>query len=391
MGCPLTNSHASDMVGKRERVLAVHVQTGRQTGYEAARRVDELKALVQTDGGSIVKTMVMRVKQPSVSTLLGSGQVTDIDDTAAQYDADVVVFNRELTPQQQRNIEAVINRRVIDRTRLIIDIFARRARSREGKLEVEEALLRYLLPRLTGKGIVMSQTGGGVGTRGPGETKLEMDRRKIKERLNRLRRLMDAVKSQRSVQQSRRAKTGIPQISLVGYTSAGKSTLLNVLTGSTEQSSESPFTSLDPVSRRLYLRGGTFSVITDTVGFIEDLPVQLVKAFRTTLEDVARSDILLFVVDVSKEEYENNVSVVRGILREIGADRIPMIYVLNKIDKVGKEVSLAGIAESYRDRVLVSARDGTGIAELRDTIGRVLAMTKRSGSVQDEDEFYRAV
>ncbi|MCL4557879.1 MAG: GTPase HflX [Deltaproteobacteria bacterium] len=391
MGHHLTNTRPVEMMGTREKVLAVHVQTERQTGIDTARQVDELRALIQTDGGDIVETMVIRVKQPSVSTLLGSGQVASIHDTAALHGADVVVFNRELAPLQQRNIEGIINRRVIDRTRLIIDIFARRARSREGKLEVEEALLRYMLPRLTGKGVVMSQTGGGVGTRGPGETKLEMDRRKIKERLGRLKRLMDAVRLQRKVQQSRRAKTGIPLISIVGYTSAGKSTLLNRLTGAGMQSSESPFTSLDPVSRRLYLGDGSFSLITDTVGFIEELPVQLVKAFRTTLDDVTRSDVLLFVVDVSKMEYENDISVVHGILGEIGADRIPTIYVFNKIDRVGKDVPRTGTTDSYRNGVLVSAREGTGIDTLRDMIARELTMARRHATTRERDELYRAV
>lgn len=379
------------MINSNEKVLAVHIQTGREAGRDTARYMDELSGLIQADGGDVVETVVQRVKQPNVSTLLGSGQVVKINEIAEQLNVDVIVLNRELTPQQQRNIEAIIDRRLIDRTRLIIDIFARRAHSKEGKLEVEEALLRYMLPRLTGKGVVMSQTGGGVGTRGPGETKLETDRRKIKERLNRIKQLMDTVKRQRMVQQSRRVKTGIPLISLVGYTSAGKSTLLNNLARTEMQSSDSLFTTLDPVSKRLRLKDGTFALVTDTVGFIETLPVQLIKAFRTTLEDVAHAALLLFVVDVSKVEYENDIKVVQGVLSEMGAERIPAIYVFNKADRIGQDISLTGMTDSYENSVLVSAKNGTGIDRLKDMILKELIMIRHNAKLPDNNELHRVV
>ncbi len=379
------------MISSNEKVLAVHIQTSREAGRDTARYMDELSGLIQADGGDVVETIVQRVKQPNVSTLLGSGQVVKINEIAEQLNVDVIVLDRELTPQQQRNIETIIDRRLIDRTRLIIDIFARRAHSKEGKLEVEEALLRYMLPRLTGKGVVMSQTGGGVGTRGPGETKLETDRRKIKERLNRIKQLMDTVKRQRMVQQSRRVKTGIPLISLVGYTSAGKSTLLNKLARTDMQSSASLFTTLDPVSKRLRLQDGTFALVTDTVGFIEDLPVQLIKAFRTTLEDVANAALLLFVVDVSKVEYENDIKVVQGVLGEMGAERIPAIYVFNKADRIGQDISLTGITDSYENSVLISAKDGTGIDTLKDMIMKELILIRHHAKLWDNNELHRVV
>ncbi len=358
---------------------------------DISRQINELSALINADGGDVVKAVVQKVKKTNSSTLLGSGQILNFNDIAASYNANVIVFDIELTPPQHRNIESLINKRIVDRTMLIIDIFARRAHSKEGKLEVEEALLKYMLPRLTGKGIVMSQTGGGVGTRGPGETKLEMDRRKIKGRLVRVKRLMDTIRKQRAVQHSRRAAAGIPLISLVGYTSAGKSTLLNRLTGADMQSSEDLFTTLEPVSRRLYLNNGSFALITDTVGFIENLPVQLIKAFRTTLEDVAKSDLLLFVIDVSRANYKNDIRIVQNILIEIKADEIPIIYVFNKIDKITEDIYLNGLTNGYEGNMLISAKDGGGIDNLKDMILRKLILIRHGKNMQDKNELHRVI
>ncbi len=379
------------MIVRKDRVLAVHIRMDKDPQGDVPKKLEELSALIQADGGEVIGTVVQRIKKANSSTLLGSGQIMNINDTATQCDAEVIVFNRELSPSQQRNIEYMLDKRLIDRTRLIIDIFARRANSREGKLEVEEALLRYMLPRLTGKGIVMSQTGGGVGTRGPGETKLEIDRRRIKERLGRIKQLMDTVKKQRMVQQGRRTRTGIPLISLVGYTSAGKSTLLNRLARAYVQSSDDLFTTLDPVSKRLYLKDGSFALVTDTVGFIEDLPVQLIRAFRTTLEDVSRSDLLLFLIDVSKPDYDKDINVVMDILKEIHADSLPIIYVFNKIDKLDSDISLKGLTNNYESSILVSARDGTGIDMLKDMIINKLFLIKHVRDTQDKNELHRVV
>jgi GTP-binding protein HflX len=363
----------------------------REPVSSTSRHVAELTSLINADGGSVVETLIQKVRTPNSSTLLGSGQILKFNETAEKCNADVIVVNKELSPQQQRNIESMIDRRLIDRTRLIIDIFARHASSREGKLEVEEALLRYMLPRLTGKGIVMSQTGGGVGTRGPGETKLEMDKRRIKERLGRIKQLIDTMKKQRLVQHGRRNRTEIPLVSLVGYTSAGKSTLLNAFTGAGVRSSEELFTTLDPISKRLYLENGNYAIITDTVGFIDDLPIQLIKAFRTTLEDVAKSDLLLLVVDVSKPDYEDDIRVVRNVLEEIDAGKIETIYVFNKADKLDSALSLKSLTNIYGRSILVSAINGTGIAELKNMILMELMLIKHGSDIQGKNELYRAV
>ncbi len=380
------------MTSRQDRVLAVHVLMEREPAGHSARRMAELASLIQADGGTVVETLTLKVRTPNSSTLLGSGQISRLGEAAEKCNADVVVVNRELNPQQQRNIETVIDQRlIIDRTRLIIDIFARHASSREGKLEVEDALLRYMLPRLTGKGIVMSQTGGGVGTRGPGETKLEMDKRRIKERLGRNKQLIETMKKQRLVQHGRRNRTGIPLVSLVGYTSAGKSTLLNTFTGAGVRSSENLFTTLDPISRKLRLENGSFAIITDTVGFIDDLPIQLIKAFRTTLEDVAKSDLLLLVVDVSKPDYEDDIRVVRNVLSEIDADKIATIYVFNKADKTDSSISLKSLTNMYGRSILVSALQGTGIEELKNMILMELMLKKHGSDIRDNNELYRTV
>ena len=380
------------MTNSQERVIAVHVLMEREPAGDTARRRAELASLIQADGGAVVDTLTLKVRTPNSSTLLGSGQISRLGEAAEKCHADVIVVNRELNPQQQRNIETMIDQRLlIDRTRLIIDIFARHASSREGKLEVEDALLRYMLPRLTGKGIVMSQTGGGVGTRGPGETKLEMDKRRIKERLGRIKQLIETMRKQRMVQHGRRNRTGIPLISLVGYTSAGKSTLLTAFTGAGVRSSENLFTTLDPVSRKLHLENGSFAVITDTVGFIDDLPIQLIKAFRTTLEDVAKSDLLLLVVDVSKPDYENDIRVVRNVLQEIDADKIATIYVFNKADKADIGVSLKSLTNTYGRSILVSSLQRTGIEELKKMILMELMLKKHGSDIRDKNELYGTV
>ncbi len=379
------------LIVRQDRVLAVHVLMEREPVSITSRHSAELASLIKADGGSVVETLIQKVRTPNSSTLLGSGQILKLNEVAEKCNADVIVVNKELSPQQQRNIESMIDRRLIDRTRLIIDIFARHASSREGKLEVEEALLRYMLPRLTGKGIVMSQTGGGVGTRGPGETKLEMDKRRIKERLGRIKQLIDTMKKQRLIQHGRRNRTKIPLVSLVGYTSAGKSTLLNAFTGAGVRSSEELFTTLDPISKRLYLENGSYAIITDTVGFIDDLPIQLIKAFRTTLEDVAKSDLLLLVVDVTKPDYEDDIRVVRNVLEEIDAGKIETIYVFNKADKLDSALSLKSLTNIYGRSMLVSAINGTGIAELKNMVLMELMLIKHSSDIQGKNELYRAV
>ncbi|MGB9735032.1 MAG: GTPase HflX [bacterium] len=379
------------MKDTRDRVLAVHVIMGKESNAEISQHIAELISLINTDGGNVVETIVQRIRAPRSSTLFGPGQIQTINEAAKRCNADVVVLNTELSPQQQRNIETMVEKRIIDRTRLIIDIFAKHAHSREGKLEVEEALLRYMLPRLTGKGIVMSQTGGGVGTRGPGETKLEMDRRKIKDRLKKIKQLMEAVRTQRLTQQSKRIKFDIPVVSLVGYTSAGKSTLLNTLTKSFVKTDEELFTTLDPISRRLYFENGVYAIITDTVGFIDRLPIQLIKAFRTTLEDVSNADLLLLVIDISKPDYENDIKIVMDVLEEISTDKKPIIYVFNKIDKLDPAVSLRNLTNKYEKSICVSAINGTGIEALKSMILSELTLLKHTDVSEGTYELYRVV
>ncbi len=329
--------------------------------------------------------MYLRILQerpaPDPAYFVGRGKVDELHAQAEELGLDLLVFDDELTPGQQRNLEDRIGRKILDRTQLILDIFARRARTREGKLQVELAQLSYLLPRLAGKGIMLSRLGGGIGTRGPGETKLEMDRRRIRRRIARLRQELDAVRLHRGLQRARRKGVPVPVVALVGYTNAGKSTLFNALTLAGTVESVQLFSTLDPLLRRVTLPSKLEIVLSDTVGFVRKLPHDLIAAFRATLEEVREADLLLHVIDYAGPSWREQAAAVEETLREIGAAGKPVIEVWNKIDLLDPERAReAAAAAGDRGPVPISARSGEGLAALLARIQKEL----ESFSVQVE-------
>jgi GTP-binding protein HflX len=343
------------------------------TELDAEESLAEFRELVSSAGGVVAAKIMQRRTRPDPATLIGSGKVEEIAGVAASVEADLVLFDHDLTPTQLRNLEAALPCRVLDRTQLILDIFARHARTREGQLQVELAQLEYMLPRLTGKGKAMSQLGGGIGTRGPGETKLETDRRQIKRRIDRLKIDLDAVRRVRKQQRGRRESASAPTVALVGYTNAGKSTLFNQLTGAAVLQSPRMFATLDPKLRAIELPSRRKVLLSDTVGFIRNLPHTLVTSFRATLEEVVQAEVLLHVRDAAStygEEQKTQVEKVLGELESLGK---PRIEVLNKIDLLG-EHEREGLAARYQTRgeVAVSARTGEGMEALLAAIDRAL-------------------
>ena len=307
--------------------------------------------------------VVLRVQQerakPDPATFLGKGKVEMLAAAAAEARVDVVIFDNELSPAQLRNLEDALERRVIDRTQLILDIFARRARTREGKLQVELAQLKYLMPRLVGSADALSRQGGGIGALGPGETKLETDRRRIRHRVSILSKEIETVRRRRSQLRERRHKSSVPTVALVGYTNAGKTTLFNSLTGDRAVASNALFVTLDPLVRRVKLPDRRELLVSDTVGFIDRLPHSLVAAFRATLEEVAEADLLLHVIDASAADRERQITAVHAVLEEVGAERVPAIEVFNKCDRLDAG-ERARIAALYPTALCVSALNGDG-------------------------------
>jgi GTP-binding protein HflX len=323
--------------------------------------LDELARLADTAGAEVVGTVVQRRDRLDPATLAGSGKLLEIRRLIEEQEAEVVIFDQEISPGQERNLSAALGVRVLDRTALILDIFALHAESSEGRLQVELAQLKYLLPRLRGRGVEMSRLGGGIGTRGPGETQLETDRRRILRRVSKLREQLDEVERTRLVKRSRRSK--IPVVSLVGYTNAGKSSLLNALTGSSVLVQDQLFATLDPSTRRCLLPGGRELLITDTVGFIRRLPHQLVEAFHSTLELVAESDALVHLVDMTDGDVEVHIDAVRSVLNEIGAGDIPEILVGTKLD-----LGSGRFGSLHPEAPMVSSVTGVGVGELAERI-----------------------
>jgi len=343
------------------------------TELDAEESLAEFRELVASAGGTVAAEILQRRAKPDPATLIGAGKVEEIAGVAASVDADLVLFDHDLTPTQLRNLEAALPCRVLDRTQLILDIFARHARTREGQLQVELAQLEYLLPRLTGKGKAMSQLGGGIGTRGPGETKLETDRRGIKRRIDRLKIDLDAVRRVRKQQRQRRESVPVPTVALVGYTNAGKSTLFNQLTGAQVLQSPKMFATLDPKLRAIELPSRRKVLLSDTVGFIRNLPHTLVTSFRATLEEVAQAEVLLHVRDAASSYGEEQKTQVERVLGELESLGKPRVEVLNKIDLLGKHEreGLLERAESSGE-VAVSARTGEGMEALLRAIDRAL-------------------
>ncbi len=331
----------------------------------------ELRELTTSAGATIVGEVLQRRPKPDSATLIGSGKVEELKGAVAATSPDLVIFDHELTPSQQRNLERELDARVIDRTQLILDIFARHARTREGQLQVELAQLQYLLPRLAGRGVEMSQLGGGIGTRGPGETQLETDRRKIYRRIRHVEQQLENVRRIRGQQRRRRESVPIATVALVGYTNAGKSTLFNALTKAGVLESARMFATLDPTLRQVVLPSKREVLLSDTVGFIRNLPHTLVKAFRATLEEVQRASLLLHVADVTSPTADEQQEQVEDVLRELESQDKPRIYVMNKVDLLPEKKR-----ESLRDSdsvVHVSATKGIGLPELLALIDTKIA------------------
>jgi GTP-binding protein HflX len=322
-----------------------------------------------------VGEILQRRDRPDPATLIGAGKLAEIAGAAASVNADVLLFDHDLSPSQQRNIERIIKRRVIDRTQLILDIFARHARTREGQLQVELAQLQYMLPRLAGRGIEMSQLGGGIGTRGPGETQLETDRRKIARRVRHVEQQLEKVRRTRTQQRLRRESAPVATVALVGYTNAGKSTLFNALTHAKVLESSRLFATLDPTIRGVELPSKRKVLLSDTVGFIRSLPHTLVSAFRATLEEVQRASVILHVSDASSRLSAEQDAQVEIVLKELEAEKKPRLRVMNKIDLLDEEVAQSLQAEALRGdskTVYVSAADGTGLNRLLERIDAMI-------------------
>jgi GTP-binding protein HflX len=333
--------------------------------------LDELAALARAAGAEPVGRVVQARSAPDAATFVGKGKVQEIHDLIHATRAETVIFDDELTPGQLRNLEERFRVKVLDRTALILDIFALHARSGEGKAQVELAQLNYLLPRLRGWGEAMSRLGGGIGTRGPGETKLETDRRRLRARISRLQRDITNMSTGRKVQRGQRQRREVPSVVIAGYTNAGKSSLLNKLTGAGVLVEDALFATLDPAVRRATSPSGRAFTLTDTVGFVRHLPHQLVEAFRSTLEETAEADLVLHVVDGSDPEPEAQLAAVRSVLAEIGAAHVPELVVVNKIDSADP-VILQGLRAREPGSLSISAKTGTGLAALADAIEAAL-------------------
>lgn len=359
-----------------DRVLLVGLMTDQVSSQRFQDGLQELARLVETAGGEVVQSMKQRRPRPHPQTVVGEGKVQEIARTAQTIGANLVVFDRDLSPAQVRNLEAQIGIRVVDRTEVILDIFAQRAQSGAGKLQVELAQLEYRLPRLTGRGQAMSRLGGGIGTRGPGETKLESERRAIQRRISRLQQEVNQLQAHRARLRQRRQHQEVPSVAVVGYTNAGKSTLLNVLTNAEVYTADQLFATLDPTTRRLPVPDAITQeprsiLLTDTVGFIHDLPPSLMDAFRATLEEVTEADALLHVVDLSHPAWQSQIRSVMTILSEMPITPGPALLVFNKIDQVDGE-TLALAQEEHPQAVFISACDRLGLETLRRRLGQLV-------------------
>ena len=365
----------------REKIVLVGVTLPPRTTEDTEAGLDELSQLVDTAGADEVGRVIQRRRAPDPPTFVGKGKAAELQEVAVSTDCDTVVFDNDLTPAQQRNLEKLLGRTAIDRTAVILDIFAQNAHSPEGKAQVELAMLRYRLPRMRGKGSVLSQQGGGmsaggarIGTRGPGETQLEVDRRRILRRIHKLEAELREIDKHRATQRKAQHRSRTRRVAIVGYTNAGKSTLLNRLTQAGVLVEDRLFATLDATTRRLDLPGGEAVLLTDTVGFIRELPHQLVEAFKSTLDVVADADLLVHVVDASSLDPHGNIDAVHAVLREIGADHVPELLAFNKSDLAGGEAKR--LVDLHPGSVAISAVDGEGVEDLLRAVGdRLRALT----------------
>jgi GTPase len=366
----------TDLGVVRQRALLVGTGVNASDVSEAEEDLTELALLADTAGADPVATELQRRDRPDPATYVGKGKAAELAETAESLDIDVVIFDDELSPAQQRNLEKLFKRDVVDRVALILDIFAQHAGSQEGMVQVELAQLRYRLPRLRGRGIELSQQGSGIGTRGPGETQLEVDRRRIQRRITKLERDLVQLGRTRATQRKARRRRALSNVALVGYTNAGKSTLLNRLTHAEVLVEDRLFSTLDPSTRRLRLPGGEIVLLSDTVGFVRRLPHQLVESFQSTLEEVASADLLVHLVDAGVAEPETRIRAVRAVLDEIGAGRVPEQIVFTKSDTVTRE-TLDQLLVSHPGSIGVSGRTGAGVEDLPAVIGDRLRAMER--------------
>lgn len=356
-----------------ENALLVSVDTG---DFDAEVSLVELEELAKTAGAEVIGKIIQKRQHAEAATFVGYGKLAEIIMFCETQDVDLLIFDSELTPLQQRNLEKLTKVRVIDRTMLILDIFAARARSSEGKLQVELAQLKYSLPRLAGQGQSLSRLGGGIGTRGPGETKLESDKRHIRRRIQKLEEELQALGIRRTLQRKRRQKDGVTSIAIVGYTNAGKSTLMNTLTDAGVLAENKLFATLDPTARALLLPDGRKVMLIDTVGLIRRLPHKLVEAFKSTLEAAAEASLILNVCDASDELCNEHLDVTKRLLNELGCENTPIISVMNKCDLVGNIYEMP----TFGNTVLISALEGKGIDTLLNAIMKALPVTRREVS-----------
>jgi GTP-binding protein HflX len=363
-------------VARQERAALVGRIAGRARRLEAERSLDELAGLAQAAGADVVLRVLQERAKPDPSTFLGSGKIETLAASCAETGVDVVIFDNELTPAQLRQIEEEVDRKIVDRTQLILDIFARRARTREGKLQVELAQLKYLLPRLVGASDALSRLGGGIGTRGPGETKLETDRRRIRTRIHAISTDIEQVRRRRAQLRERRHKASVPTVALVGYTNAGKTTLFNVLTKADAEASNALFVTLDPLVRQVRLPDSRELLVSDTVGFIDRLPHALVAAFRATLEEVADADLILHVIDAATTDRDRRMDAVQQVLEEVGATEVPLVEVYNKCDALTVD-ERRRLEDLDSAALCISALERQGIDELVETLTSRLALDVR--------------
>ena len=358
---------------RTERVFLIGLELKSGSSWETRESLDELAELAATAGAEVVGDGIQKLEAPVAGTFIGSGKAAEFAVYCRANDIDTAVFDDELTPAQSRNLENVFGCKILDRTSLILDIFARRARTREGKLQVELAQLQHLLPRLTRFWGHLSRQSGGIGMRGgEGESQLESDRRRVQERIDRIATDLEAVRRQRATQRIGRQRNTWPLASIVGYTNAGKSTLLNALTGAAALAEDKLFATLDPTTRRLRLPTNQNVFLTDTVGFIRKLPHGLVEAFKATLEEVVQAELLLHVVDVSHPQAAEQIAAVNTVLREIGAEGKPTIMVFNKLDRFTGNGLLQKHLDQHANAVAISAKTGEGMPALIDALGAAL-------------------